>query len=510
MSAALQTFPAPIPATGPSAGALRLFQTTLAAAWIHAGCLLRAKGRPALARIAFVRGLGLRPDLISGWLSLALIDRESGRFREAECHLRRAFALNPARPETLLAWARLRLARRDFAGAQGWIRWALAQAPDDAEAWNTLGIVLHAQGRFGEAVPAFEHAAALGSQPAISNRGNSLLELGRMDEAFAAHQSAVDRDPSHAGARYNLALTQLRLGHWSEGWRNYEARWGFREVHPQPRVFSRPRWQGELLDGERVLLHAEQGLGDTIQFCRYAALVAARGGHPILQVQSPVARLLDSLAVVRAGLAQVALLDDPPPPFDLECPLLSLPAVFGTTLETVPWPGAYLGPSSRSLVPSFPGSLLSVGLCWSGNPRYKSDAQRSVRLGVLLPLLRTPGVRWVSLQKGPAANQIAGLPSDVAVADGASRDSDLADTASMIAGLDAVVTTDTSIAHLAGAMGKPVFLLLSHLSDWRWMQDSASTPWYPTARLLRQRAPGDWNSVLAIAAEELAAPVRSR
>jgi tetratricopeptide (TPR) repeat protein len=474
--------------------------------------LLRAKDRTIHARLAFVRALRLRPDFISAWLGLALIAREYGRFPEAESHLRRAFALNPACPETLLAWARLRLAQRDFAGAQGWIRWALAQAPDDTEAWNTLGILLHTEGRFAEAVPAFERAEALGSLPAASNRGNSLLELGRMDQALAAHQSAADRDPTHSGARYNLALTQLRLGQWFEGWRNYESRWRFREVHRQPRVFSQPRWQGELLDGERVLLHAEQGLGDTIQFCRYAALVAARGGHPILQVQAPVARLLGSLAVVRAGLAQVALLEDPPPPFDLECPLMSLPAVFGTTPETVPWSGAYLGalgPSVRqslslqSLSPSVPQSLLSVGIAWSGNPRYNSDAQRSVRLPVLLHLLRTPGVSWISLQKGPAAYQIAELPCDVAIADAARRDPDLAETAATVACLDAVVSTDTSIAHLAGAMGKPVFLLLPHLSDWRWMQDTPTTPWYPTVRLLRQPAPGDWNSVLAVAAEGL-------
>ncbi|HTX77310.1 MAG TPA: tetratricopeptide repeat protein [Terracidiphilus sp.] len=508
MSTALHPCSAPVSGTG-AAARVRLLHGALAGAWIHAGFLLRQKGCAIPARLAFVRAVRLRPDFISGWLGLALVARESGQFGEAEAHLRRAFALHPNCPETLLAWARLRLARRDFAGAHGWTRWALAQAPDDAEVHNTLGILLHDQGRFAEAVPEFERAEALGSFPAISNRGNSLLDLGRTDEALAAHQSAVDRDPAHAGARYNLALTQLRLGQWREGWRNYEARWRFREVHRQPRVFSQPRWRGELLDGEHVLLHAEQGLGDTVQFCRYAALVAARGGRPILQVQAPAARLLRSLAVVRAGLAEVVLLDDPPPPFDLECPLMSLPAVFGTTPETVPWAGPYLGPlpHASGFVPR--PRLLSVGLCWAGNPRYKTDTQRSMRLPVLLPLLRTPGVFWVSLQKGPAADQIAELPSDVAVADGASHDSDLADAAATIAGLDAVVTTDTCIAHLAGAIGKPVFVLLPHLADWRWMQDASTTPWYPTARLLRQPSPGDWNSVLAASAEALKALSRT-
>lgn len=516
----------PSAAQSPGAAAsvrVRLFRSALALAWLRAGCLLREKGLAVQAQLACVRAVRLRPDLISAWLGLALIARQAGRFAEAESHLRRALALNPALPETLLAWARLCLARRDFAGAHGWLRWALARAPGDAEAHNTLGILFHAQARFAEAIPAFHRASALGSLPAISNRGNSLLELGHMEEALAAHQAAVDRDPTHAGARYNLALTQLRLGLWREGWRNYEARWQFREVHRRPRVFSQPRWQGQPLSGERVLLHAEQGLGDTIQFCRYAMLVAARGGRPVLQVQAPVARLLRSLAVVHAGLAEVALLDDPPAAFDLECPLMSLPAVFGTTPETVPWPGPYLGPlpappkldnepaqtpSFYSLLPA-PYSLPSVGIAWAGNPRYKADAQRSLTVLALLPLLRTAGIAWVSLQKGPAANQIAALPPGVSVFDAASADHDLADTAATIASLDAVVTTDTSIAHLAAAMGKPVLILLPHLADWRWMQSMPVTPWYPTARLLRQPAPGDWSSVLAAAAQELSATFRA-
>src|SRR5208337_2483698 len=189
----------------------------------------------------------------------------------------------------------------------------------------------------------FERAEVLGNRAAASNRGNSLLDLGRMEEALKAHEAAVDRDPLSAGAKYNLALTQLRLGDWERGWTGYEARWQFPEVHRRPRFFKQPRWQGEELHGERVLLHAEQGLGDTIQFCRYAALVAARGGVPILQVQPATERLMQSLPVVRAGLALTAALGSKAPEFDCECPLMSLPAVFETTVETVPWTGAYLG-----------------------------------------------------------------------------------------------------------------------------------------------------------------------
>ena len=472
---------------------------------MNLGCLLREQGRDLYAEAALQRAVDLRPDLVSGWLNLALLERERNHSRQAEAHLLKAFELNPDQVETLVAWCQFRVAERDLAGAWGWLRWALLRDSGNDEAVNMHGILLHTEGRFVEAVEAFERAEALGSRHAASNRGNSLLELGRADDALRAHQSAVERDPEGAGARYNLSLTQLRLGDWKRGWLAYEARWSFREVHRRPRSFDRPRWGGEALDGRRVLLHAEQGLGDTIQFCRYATLVAARGGVPVLQVQAPVERLLRSLAVVRSGLAEVSILGGALPSFDCECPLMSLPAVFGTTVDTVPWAGAYLGADGADMAAirvrqqalrSKDEGSLRVGVAWAGNPRYKADRQRSMKLETLLPLLRTPGIRWISLQKGEAAEQLAALRDEVRVEDGSSRDRDLADTAALMASLDLVITTDTCIAHLAGAMGKPVWILLPHLADWRWMQEVETTPWYPTARLFRQAKRGDWGDVL--------------
>ncbi len=486
-----------------------------AAAWVNLGSLLREQGREVFAEAALQRAVELRPDLVSGWINLAILERERRRPAEAEACLRKAFALNPEQVETHVAWCHFRAAEQDLTGAWAWLRWALARDPTHAEAVNMHGILLHSEGRFAEAVEVFERAEALGHRAAASNRGNTLLDMGRMDEALRAHETAVERDPAHPGALYNLALTRLRLGDWERGWPAYEARWRFREVHRSPRVFRRPRWQGELLEGRRVLLHAEQGLGDTIQFCRYATLVAARGGVPILQVQAPVERLMASLPAVRAGqveTAQPGARRGGPPDFDLEfdleCPLLSLPAVFGTTVETVPWPGPYLGADpelaleKRGQFPDVQPNLhpgerpLRVGLAWAGNPRYKADRQRSTEFETLLPLLRTPGMTWISLQKGEAAEQLAALPGDLFVWDGSSHDRDLAETAALLATLDLVVTTDTCIAHLAGAMAKPVWILLPHLGDWRWMQQIETTPWYPTARLFRQRSPGDWPGVL--------------
>ncbi|MGC1464062.1 MAG: tetratricopeptide repeat protein [Terracidiphilus sp.] len=487
------------------------FRPDFAAVWVSLGCLLREQGRDVYAEAALKRAVELRPDLIAGWINLALLERELKRPAEAETHLRRAFELNPAQVETLVAWCQFRAAEQDPAGAWAWLRWALLCDADHAEAVNMWGILLHNERCFAEAVQVFLRAEALGSTAAGSNRGNSLLDLGRMDEALKAHEAAVEGDPLHPGARYNLALTRLRCGKWQHGWQDYEARWRFKEVHRAPRVFKHPRWRGEALAGRRVLLHAEQGLGDTIQFCRYATLVVARGGTAILQVQQPVERLMGSLAAVRAGLVETARLGAVAGldlKFDLECPLMSLPAVFGTTVETVPWPGAYLGAepgTAAEKLRQFPGAgaEMRVGLAWAGNPRYKADRLRSVKVDKFLPLLRMPGFMWISLQKGEAAEQLADIPEDVFVWDGSSGDRDLAETAALIATLDLVITTDTCIAHLAGAMGKPVWVLLPYLGDWRWMQKRETTPWYPSARLLRQGAPGDWAGLVERVVGEL-------
>ena len=483
-----------------------------AAAWMNLGSLLREQGREEHAEAALTRAVELRPDLVAGWINLAMLERERRRPVEAEAHLRKAFALNPEQVETQIAWCQFRASEKDLAGAWGWLRWALARDPVQAEAVNMQGILLHTEGRFAEAETAFQRAEGLGHRAAASNRGNTLLDLGRMSEALLAHGEAVKRDPIHPGAQYNLALTQLRMGDWGRGWSGYEARWRFREVHRSPRIFRQPRWQGEPLEGGRILLHGEQGLGDTIQFCRYAELVVARGGYAILQVQPPAERLLRSLAVVRSGGAETALLGAAPPEFDIECPLLSLPAIFRTKVDTVPWTGAYLGAepelalekskdfASVCLEPGAP----RVGLAWAGNSRYKADAQRSMSLETLIPVLRTPGVTWVSLQKGQAAEQLARLPGDVFVWDGASQDTDLAETAALMETLDLVISTDTCIAHLAGAMGKTVWILLPHLGDWRWMQEVETTPWYPSARLVRQSFAGDWSSVVERVIRDLA------
>jgi tetratricopeptide (TPR) repeat protein len=487
------------------------FRPDFAAAWMNLGCLLRDDGQDIMAQASLERAVELCPSMIAGWLNLALLRRDQGNPEEAEKHLRCALELDPVNVNTLLGWSQFRLAEHDLPGAWEWLSKALAQEPANAEAVNMKGILLHTEERFAEAAEAFLEAEKVGSLSAASNRGNSLMDLGLLDESLAAHRLAVQRDPEGAGSAYNLALTELRLGLWKEGWPRYESRLRFREVIRTPMLFKLPRWHGEPLEGRTVLLHAEQGLGDVIQFCRYAPLVVARGGHVVLQVHEPALRLVQSLSVVHSGHAVVVPLGLEPPAFDLECPLMSLPAVFGTSVDTVPWTGPYLAadPALTAEKQSlFPAPGLRIGVAWAGNPKYKADHRRSMRLAKLVELLRGFDANWISLQKGEAADQLTdvlpNLPADVRLHDGSSHDADLAETAALTATLDLVITTDTSIAHLAGALGKPVWILLPHQADWRWMRKIETTPWYPTARLFRQPAPGDWSTVFARVAKELA------
>jgi tetratricopeptide (TPR) repeat protein len=483
-----------------------------AAAWVNLGSVLLDQGREPAAEAALQRAAALRPDMITGWLNLARLERERSRMPQAEAYLHKALDADSSNEEVHLAWCHLCIAQKNYARAWQWLERAAAADPQCAEAANMRGILLHNGGRFEEAVESFLQAEKLGSQAAASNRGNSLLDLGRDREALRAHELAHERDPRDPGALYNLALARLRLGDWERGWPDYEARWRFRDVHRHPRQFRQPRWQGEPLENRRILLHAEQGLGDTIQFSRYASMVAERveghGGSVVLQVQEPAVRLMRSLSAAAAGTVEIVSLGAVTPELDLECPLMSLPAVFATTITSVPWPGAYLHADPllgdrrlQEFMNLGPG--MRIGIAWSGNPLYKADRERSTNLDTFLPLLRQQGAHWISLQKGEAAAQIAGLPSGVMVHDGSSRDADLAETAALMAALDLVITTDTCIAHLAGAMAKPVWILLPHLADWRWMQETETTPWYPTARLFRQRERGGWSELVERVADNL-------
>jgi len=397
-------------------------------------------------------------------------------------------------------------------------RGALAWQPADLEAWTNLGEALRhaAAGSGAAAVDAAARALRLEPGPADRhfNLGVALAEAGRPHDAVAAYDAALARAPDHVDARWNRACLQLLTGDFGRGWAGYEVRW--RRSGAPVRRLGPPLWRGEPLTGRTILLHHEQGFGDTLQFCRFVPEVARRADPAaiLLEVPRELAGLLrDSLAgpgvdVVEAG----AVL----PRFDAHCPLLSLPLALGTELATIPAAVPYLraiaervAAWSARLGP--PDGTVRVGLVWAGSASlgqaddHRLDRLRSVRLGALAPLAAIPGVRLYSLQKGPPAGELAAFAGALPVVDRSPDLTDFAETAACIAQLDLVISVDTAVAHLAGALAKPVWLLSRFNGCWRWLTGRADSPWYPTLRLFRQAAPHDWSGVVAHVADELAA-----
>ena len=491
------------------------------------GCAKEVK----LAEQSYRTAIQLDPAFSDAHLSLGHLLYEQGDFPAAEAQYRQAYRQRPNCTKTLvnLANALLKLRRnvdaircylkaleiepksfsalhglgyalvncKNWTQAEVWFRHAVALRSQSAEAHNSLGNVLYLQKRMGEA--AAEYCRAIEIDPEYSrahiNLGNALLGMGRHAQARGCYESGLRLDGASPGGRYNLALMQLRNGEYEEGWRNHESRWDFEELHLGRRNFTQPMWQGESLQDKTILLHAEQGLGDTIQFARYVPSLASKGAHVILEVQAPLLTLLRSMP----GVANVIERGKPLPEFDLHCPFMSLPFAFEAELKTIPLPEGYLAVSeevAEAARQQYPGSGMRIGLAWAGNPNHKADAQRSMPLVAFLPLAEMPGITLFSLQKGMAVQQIAPLRGNLPILDAASSHSSMAETAALLATLDVVISIDTSIAHLAGAMGKPVWVLLAHLADWRWMERREDSPWYQSAKLIRQPSPGDWESVI--------------
>jgi hypothetical protein len=334
------------------------------------------------------------------------------------------------------------------------------------------------------------------------NKGTALRALIRDDEALASFAAAVR--PDCAEAHWNAALIRLRRGDFATGWRDYEWRWRKADWAGRRRSFSAPLWRGdEPIAGKTMLLHAEQGLGDTIQFVRYAPRVAERGTTVVLECAPQLKGLLQGLD----GIAHVIATGEALPPFDLHCPLLSLPLAFRTELATVPSAVPYIRPPAEGAA-KWRGRLPSngrpcVGLCWAGSNAHLNDRNRSIALDRFAKIFTVGGVDFVSLQKDASAADAAILSAHN-VALPAVQFADFADTAAVVGMLDLVISVDTSVAHLAGAMGKPVALLLPFSPDWRWMLDRADSPWYPTMRLFRQATLGAWDGVIARVCDALA------
>ena len=443
-------------------------------------------------------------------MNLGLAVLAQGRTEEALACQRAALRLDPEHPDALNNVGMALYAQGHIVEAENCFRGALRLQPDHANATLNLGSTRQICNDVTAAEGLFRRALALGVDPA---RGNSnlalaLLEQVRPDAAELCCREALAMRPDYPEVRTNLAMALLMLGRLQEGWREYELRWEVEAMGGPVPTFSQPRWTGQALNGETVLLYAEQGFGDTLQFCRYASMVAAAGGRVVLVVPKALHRLMTTLA----GVAEVLTEEDSlPAAFDYHCPLLSLPFAFGTTIASIPGQVPYLHADASPWAPflaALPG--LRVGLVWAGKSRAAQphavaiDKRRSMRLADMAPLFAVPGCSFASLQLGSPASQTQVQPEGAVLYDVSDGLGDWADTAGLIAGLDLVIAVDTAVAHLAGALGKPVWLLNRFDTCWRWLLDREDTPWYPTMRQFRQTSRGDWAGVIARVGQALA------
>jgi len=465
------------------------------------GLILASLGRIDDAIDAHRKAIALNPDFAEAYNNLGNALVKTGRLDEAESAFRRTLALRPdyANAQSNLGVV---LHRQDkFDEAIAAYRAALQLQPHHAEAQSNLGAALREIGEMDQAIEAFRAAIAIDETcvDAHANLGAALHDLGHFDEAIASHRRAIQLNPQSNFPHYNLALTLLQGGEFERGLAEYEYR---AYAVASRRRFPMPAWDGRELKGKTILLHAEGGFGDAIQFARFVPMVRARGGVPILQVQAELVRLFSTLD----GAAVVLPKTEDPPPFEFQCPLLSLPGVFHTAIQNIP-ANPYLSaePSSAARWSSGLGNdpRRRIGLAWAGSPKHRNDRNRSIPVSLLSPLSQIAGARFVSIQK----DQTGIAPIGMELLDWSEELHDFADTAGLIANLDVIVSVDTAVAHLAGAMGKKVYLLLPHVADWRWLRDRNDSPWYPTMRLFRQSTPGDWRPVIAKVAEALRSEV---
>jgi len=515
--------------------ALRL-KSDYADAHNHLGAALRMMGRLDQAITSLRTALQLNPNHTDATSNLAAALEQLGRHTEAAELLKKLQALRPRSPETFIRLGEASREQKRFAEALDCFKQALAidpncatahngmgaayqemnqldQAiacyqkaisldPNLAGAHNNLGFALSLQGQIDSSIDCYNRALSLrpAAPEVYNNLGNALLSKLDIEGSMAAYNKALYFQPDHADGHWNKALLQLLTANFENAWREYEWRW--LKFPDQKRYFRPPQWDGSDISGKTILLHAEQGFGDAIQFIRYAPMVVQqRDATVYVECQPELVALFRNLPGVSRTIAR----GDTLPPFDCHCPLLSLPFAFNTALQTIPATGPYLtaDPSltqiwKRKLAPH--NDKLKIGLAWAGAAIHRKDRERSLPPSVLSPL--ASGDRaLISLQKGPST---AGIPDALpSLIDFTSDLTDFADTAALIANLDLVICADTAVAHLAGALGKPVWLLIAYSPDWRWMLDRDDSPWYPTMKLFRQKSPGDWPEVISRVASEL-------
>ncbi|MDR3563887.1 MAG: tetratricopeptide repeat protein [Negativicutes bacterium] len=448
------------------------------------------------------------PHQAEAFFHLGIIYEEAGQRTDAIAAYQTALQLAPDDIESLHRLGTALMTADKLAEAEQCFRRIIALDPNDADALNCLGNIANCQGQFDHSIAFYKQALALRPNYPIplGNLATALESAGKLTEAIAVYRQSIALDPECLKPQFNLALSLLANGQMDEGWRAFEKRTELIQLFADRQEITKPLWRGEAGNGQTVLIRAEQGYGDTIQFCRYMPLVAARGYQVILEVQPPLVRLLTSLS----GPQQVVAYGDPLPAVDYYCPLMSLPFVFHTQLETIPDKIPYLTVPKESRdewqqrMPAAEHTPLKVGIAWAGKQRNASlelavtDRRRSIDPSLFAPLLAVPGIQFYSLQKmGPEA------PAEFAFIDMMAECDDFSDTAALIMNLDLVISVDTAVAHLAGALGKKVWLLNRFDSCWRWLRLRDDSPWYPTLRIFRQPQPGDWHSVILSVQKEL-------
>jgi Flp pilus assembly protein TadD len=469
------------------------------------------------AMAAADRAISLNPVSPEAWFNKGHALRRMGRLPEAYEALRGACLQGPDNTAALgeLGEALLQMGRRDE--AIGPLRRVTELAPGSPAGFKTLAHALRQADRPIEAARVYRRVLELTprSADAHNDLGAVLQELGQVDESEALLRRCLELNPEHPDGHWNLGLSLLIKGRWQDGWLEYEWRRKLRQDAGQKRQFPFPAWDGSPPEGKSLLMVCEQGLGDTIQFVRYATVIARHGARVSVECQPVLRPLIRSVESVERVLVR----GEPLPRFDLHVRLLTLPNLLGSTPDNVPNQVPYLHVDdarvaglAKALAAAGPG--MKVGLVWQGSIHHRGDRFRSIPLANMLPLARVPGVRWINLQKGKGVEQLEshGRPFNMYQWSDPTDLSDRAmlDTAAVIKNLDLIIAVDTSICHLAGALGAKVWVALPLASDWRWLQGREDTPWYPTMRLFRQRSFGQWGDVIERMATELENLVRSR
>jgi len=463
------------------------------------GVILSQTDRHQQAVVLLRRAVAANPGFAEARNNLGSLLLDLGELEEAAVHLDAALRLEPDFGTAHYNLGNVLKGQGKLSEAGESYRRAIRFQPDHAGTHNNLGSVLMEEGEPGEALGEYERAVEL--QPdlieAHNNLGTALRELGHVNEALASYTKALLINPELADAHYNRGILRLLLGDFENGWADYE--WRTDVKTRSPRAFNEPRWDGSVMPDETLLVHAEQGLGDTLQFIRFAAIPRQRVGRLVMLCQETLRPLLSNVKGIDLVVTDAADV----PPFDFHIPLLSLPGLFGTNSESIPAHVPYLS-ADPNLVERWRTSLAElsgfrVGISWQGNPGYREDRLRSIPLRHFAPLAELSGLRLISLQKGHGVEQLQQVRGELEVmeldADFDETSGPFMDTAAVMKSLDLVVTSDTATAHLAGALGIPVWVALPLIPDWRWQLRRGDSPWYPTRRLFRQQRPGDWHEV---------------